>query len=221
MSFDKDRAVNFTNAFLHRWATQLKDISERASAVFEVFCAMLVILALERNGFKIQAQNLRNGLFIAKRSVWGDPNIFSFFTAGRSTEIYEVRQNQFVKGCHQGFYVINEDIVIMEQHSLRGTTVPHDKVIAFASCKHLSCFPTIIADFIGEVHELQHFRLISGPPHQLPPALLLTSGAITRGGRDLMNSLQRLRGYNIRIFGSFTPSQSNHSIRQFLATWQI
>lgn len=221
MVFDKDRALNSINAFLRRWATELGEIGERASGVFEVFSTMVIILGLERNNFKIEAQNLRNGVFVAKRSVWGDPNQYSYFTAERDTESYEIRQNQFVMGCHQGFYTINEDIVILEHDSLRNRIVSHDKVVAFASCKHLPCFPSLIADFIGEVHELQYSRLQSGNPHLLPPALLLTSGSITIGGQNLMNSLQRLRGYNIKIFGSLTPSQSNQSIRQFLTTWRI
>ena len=221
MVFDKDRAVELVNAFLQSWATQLREISERASGVFEVFSTMLVMLGLRRNGFRIDARNLRNGVFVAKSSVRGDPANYSFFSAERKTERYEIRQNQNVRGCHQGYYTINEDIVIMQQNSLVGRTVSHSKVVSFASCKHLSCFPSLIADFIGEVHELQYSRLQSGSVHHLPPALFLTSGSITKGGRNLMDSLQRLRGYNVRIFGSLTPSYSNQSIRQFLTNWQI
>ena len=221
MAFDKDRAVDLINRFLQTWSTQLGDIAERASGVFEAFSTMLVVLGLRRNGFKINAQNLRNGMFVVKRSYSGDPNNYSFFTAERDSESYEIRQNQDVRGCHQGFYKINEDIVVMEQNSLVGRIVSHSQVAAFASCKHLSCFPSLIADFIGEVHELQYSRLQSGTVPQLPPALLLTSGSITRGGQDLKNSLQRLRGYNTRIFAGLTPSYSNQSIRQFLTSWQI
>jgi len=221
MAFDKDLAVDLVNAFLQRWATEIGEVGERASGVFEVFCTMVVVLGLERNGFEIQAQNLRNGIFVAKRSVWGSPNNYSFFSAKRNTEDYEIRQNQFIQGCHQGFYTTNEDIVVMEESSLVRETVTHQNVTSFASCKHLPCFPSVIADFIGEVHELQYSRVQSGHPHQCPPALLLASGSITAGGRDLMNSLQRLRGYNVMIFGSLTPSRSNQSVRRFLSAWRI
>lgn len=221
MSFDVNRAVNLVNAFLQSWATQLGEIGERASGVFEVFSTILVMLSLRRNGFKIQAQNVRNGVFVAKRSTMGDPNRYSFFTAERDTERYEIRQNQSIQGCHQGFYTINEDIVIMRQDSLQKRLVSHSEVVTFASCKHLSCFPSLIADFIGEVHELQYSRLRFGRTHQHPPALLMTSGSITRGGRDLRNSLERLRRYNIGIFGSLTPSLSNRFIRRFLTSWRI
>lgn len=221
MSFNVSRAVNLINAFLQRWATQLGEIGERASGVFEVFSTVLVMLVLRRNGFRIVAQNLRNGVFVAKRGVWGDPNRFSFFTAERDTERYEIRQNQSIQGCHQGRYLINEDIVIMDEDSLQGTTVPHNNVKSFVSCKHLSCYPSLVADFIGEVHELQNFRLRSGVTHHNPPALLMTSGSITRGGQSLRNSIQRMRGYNVRIFGSLTPSAVNGSIQQFLRGWRI
>lgn len=220
MSFDVNLAVNLVNAFLQRWAAQLGEISERASGVFEVFSTVLVILALIRNGFRIDAQNLRNGVFVAKRGIWGDPNNFSFFTAERDTEKYEIRENQFIRGCHQGFYRINEDIVIMDEDSLQGSLVSHNNVVAFASCKHLPCYPSLIADFIGEVHELQHPRLRSGRTPQHSPALLMTSGGVTSGGQNLRDSLQRRR-YNVRIFGSLTPSMSNSSIQQFLRGWQI
>ena len=221
MVFDKNRAVDLINDFLQRWATQLGEIGKRDYGAFEAFSTMLVVLGLKKNRFKIHAQNLRNGVFVAKRFVWGHPNDFSFFTAQRDSESYEIRQNQYVRGCHSGFYTINEDIVIMERDSLQGRIVNHNKVVSFASCKHLSCFPSLIADFIGEVHELQYLRLQPRGADNLPPALLLTSGSITKGGHDHRNSLQRLRRYNIMIFGGLTPSYSNRSIRQFLTTWQI
>jgi hypothetical protein len=221
MSFDVNRALNLISDFLRRWATQLGEISERASGVFEVFSTVLVLLVLRRNGFKVEAQNLRNNVFVAKRGVRGDPNNYSFFTAERNTARYEIRQNQYIRGCHQGFYLINEDIVIMNEDSLQRTFVSQNNVVTFVSCKHLSCYPSLIADFIGEVHEIQHFRLQSRITYRHPPALLMTSGSITGGGQNLRDSLQRFRGYNIRIFGSLTPSFSNRSIRQFLRGWQI
>ena len=221
MSFDVNRAVHLINAFLQRWAAQLGEIGERASGAFEVFSTILVMLALRRNGFRINAQNLNNGVFVAKRSVRGNPDRYSFFTAERDAKKYEIRQNQSILGCHQGSYVINEDIVIMDEDSLQGTAVSHNNVASFVSCKHLSCFPSLIADFIGEVHELQYSRLQLRRTHAHPPALLMTSGSVTRGGRDLRDSLQRLRGYNVRIFGTLTPSLSNRSIWQFLRGWRI
>lgn len=221
MTFDKDRAVDLINDFLRSWATQLGEIGKRACGVFESFSTMLIMLGLKRNRFKIRAHNLRNGVFVVKRSTQGDPNKYSFFTAQRDSESYEIRQNQDVRGCHQGFYKINEDIVIMEQDSLGGRSVSHNKVVAFASCKHLPCFPSLIADFIGEVHELQYSRLQSSIVRQHPAALLLTSGSITKGGQNLIDSIQRLRGYNVMIFGGLSPSYQNRSIRQFLGAWQI
>lgn len=192
-------------------------ILEKIWKAFMAYSMCIVTEAFRRKGYTVRPMNYSSG-FIFKCFPAGDPKNYSYFTAQKGNESYEIRLNVNVQNLRHNSIRLNLDLVVISPNSINvnGVVDSERDLAAFLECKNLRGFPELVAGLEGMVYELQRRRLWRNSLNDYSiPSCLFLSGS----GRSILyiNNYFWSRNISIRIFDSIQPGNSN--VQDFIQSW--
>jgi len=184
---------------------------------FMAFCMCIITEAFRRRGYTITPQNCAGG-FLFKCFPAGDPDNYSYFTAEKGSERYEIRLSIDAQNFQYSSLKLNLDVAIIRANSIGSNRIvdSQNDLITFAECKNLRGFPELVATLEGIVYELQRARLHRNSLANFRiPCCLLLSGS----GRSILYMDRRYQNRNmsIRIFESLQPG--SRAVISFIRNW--
>jgi len=186
---------------------------------FMAFCMCIIAEAFRRRGYTVNPQNYAHG-FLFKCFPSGDPNNYSYFTADRGNEHYEIRLSVSAQNLMYHGLKLNLDVVVINMNSINqdGIVDSHNDLVAFAECKNLRGFPELVATLEGMVYELQRTRLYRDSQtnynYRIPCCLLLSGSGLSI---QHMDRRYQSKNTSLRIFESLQPG--GHAVTSFINSW--
>jgi len=148
--------------------------------------------------------------FCIKTGSRGYPWNFSRIVVSKGNEAAELHMNLMVRSAHDdGVYCVDVGVakcnsIPNEKPMTTWTCVDNTHLLTFAEVKKLVVYPMLLAQFLGEVHEIKPAFLTSNgflhPPH-LPP-ILIALGHLSRNAAVIVEGYPR-RGIHLTIAEDF------------------
>lgn len=226
--FELDSAINEMKNFITNNKSELTNIAEKASLVFQSYCYILTTKYFERRGYTIALANKDSEIFKLKNGPAGDPNNFSYFRIFyNSRQLFDLRINLSVYGFDDDIdadtAAFSLDIAIIKpksvpksKHPVYGYTVKNKNLITFFSVKHMYGSPELLATFSGSVLmvspkflDIKETRETLFLHHKkiVPYPSLLLSGDIGINGKKVIESYKR-KNYKISVIGNVPLKRS-------------
>lgn len=198
--------------FLETNSLALGHIATTLAQMFEVLCFVSYIKHYQNCGYKLVPKNLYNNSFRFKHSTKGYPWNFSFFVAMKDDkEIFEVRHNLTVAGkwrtgtSYDALFALDVAVIEVnsvpssEQNGKRRYHVENRALITFGEAKRMKPYPTLLAHFIGLVHEVSPQFLDNKDiipkffSEEHPNPTLFTNSEFTFGTKNVMETFNNRR----------------------------
>jgi hypothetical protein len=192
-------------------------ILNRIWKAFMAYSLCLVAEAFRNKGYVVRPTNHSQG-FTFKCFPAGNPRNYSYFTAQKENEFYEIRLSVDVQNLQYKSLRLNIDLVVITPNSINadGVVDSEQDLVAFIECKNLRGFPELVAGIEGMTYELQRRRLWrnSLSTYRIPSCLLLSGS-----GRSIsyINNRYLSKNMSIRIFDLIQPGSL--CVQNFIQTW--
>ncbi|MEQ1736381.1 MAG: hypothetical protein ABL886_08260 [Rhodoglobus sp.] len=161
---DVDAVRDGLIAFAEAHQEALLSFPRRESQLLELAAMTLAAMHYERAGYQVGPSNTGDHTeFRMKLSTRGRPENFSWWTATRGADSFEIHANLPVVSAYgrdNGTYVV--DVAVVRAGSLSRLismgpgrrALPNAALLTFAEVKRLVVYPMLLAQFIGIVHEI-------------------------------------------------------------------
>lgn len=191
----------------------LAGFPQRETQLLELAAMTLVSIHYERAGYAVRPSNVdATGAFRMKRGTNGHPANFSWWTAERGEDCYEIHANLPVESNYaddEGIYVVDVSVIRggslkqLRRVDARRVVLPNELLITFAEVKKLVVYPMLLAQFVGIVHEILPRFLYGRRPRRFAacghfdPALI-TIGYLHATSRKIV-SAYAIRGFRVTV----------------------
>jgi len=210
--------------FERRHSVAFSHMSSRQSSILELGAIVGVQEHYRSNGFQIRVENPHQaGRFFVKLSSRGDPWKYSRIIVTKGKITAELHMNLVVEGAHdKGRYcvdvgIVNPNRVPRKKPQLKWTCLPNNRLISFVEVKRLVIYPMLLAQFIGEVHEIAPQFLGCRKVYRCDryrhlPATLIALGHFSANSSEIKESFHK-RGYQVHIAENFDVRVSLARVR--------
>lgn len=195
--------------FLRRNRRKFSSINRNQSKFLQLAVTVAAAEHYRANGYSIRVENPRESptQFVVKSGARGYPWNFSRFVLERDRTSFEAHMKLLVGSAHdEGKYCVDLGVTKLgavpeKKPGATWECVKNKNLITFAEVKNLVVYPTVLAQFLGIVHELKP-AFIGG---RTPPGFIQNSHmlpALASLGNFAGNSSKIVAAYkrrNIRV----------------------